>query len=66
MLKPASTFALLDDATAPAGARSSRFYADPLECITCMRAQDVAGCFARVDEALAGGSHALGLFDYEL
>ncbi len=60
-------FSLLDDATgcdAP-GQRSSRLYHGWQRAIEFRDGDDVAAFFDALENAVAAGSHAVGLFDYE-
>ncbi|PKO83990.1 MAG: aminodeoxychorismate synthase component I [Betaproteobacteria bacterium HGW-Betaproteobacteria-11] len=59
-------FALLDDATAPAGVLASRLYTEWVESIVLREASAFAVDMERLQQALARGLHAVGLFTYEL
>lgn len=66
---PAGAFALLDDARSgeadPLQCRS-RLYAAPLRVLEHREGGDAGEFFAALEEALAQGLHAVGLFSFEL
>lgn len=63
---PTECFALLDDATAPTTVSASRLYTDYAESIVLREASAFAADMERLQQALARGLHAVGLFTYEL
>lgn len=58
---PPDCFALLDDARSPAW-----LYTGLLACIECRSTDALCGFFEQLEQALAAGQHAVGLFSYEL
>jgi para-aminobenzoate synthetase/4-amino-4-deoxychorismate lyase len=60
-LSPKDCFALLDDASGHA-----RLYTGLVSTIDCRSTTDLANFFAQLEQALAKGQHAVGLFNYEL
>jgi len=70
-------YVLIDDArlsaaplsTASAGgarAGGAKLFANPLNILTCDRADDAPGVLAKIDQALADGHHVAGYLAYEL
>ncbi|HEY3814342.1 MAG TPA: aminodeoxychorismate synthase component I [Caulobacteraceae bacterium] len=55
---------LLEDRLSPV--RAARLYRDPVAVIRCEAPEDVEAAFARIEDGLAKGLHAAGLFSYEL
>lgn len=59
-------FALLDDYAASAATPSSRLYTELAECIVVRDADAFGAAIGQMEQALAGGLFAVGLFAYEL
>lgn len=59
-------FALLDDCAASAEMPSSRLYTELAECIVVEESAAFAAAILRMEQALAAGLFAVGLFSYEL
>jgi para-aminobenzoate synthetase/4-amino-4-deoxychorismate lyase len=57
-------YVLLDDRLA--GGAGGRLYAEPRAVIRCADIDDVDAAFEEIEQGLAGGLHAAGLFAYEL
>jgi para-aminobenzoate synthetase/4-amino-4-deoxychorismate lyase len=65
---PTDCFALLDDASGqlPDCLPSTRLYTELLACIECRTAGDLPHFLTQLEQALADGRHAVGMFTYEL
>jgi para-aminobenzoate synthetase/4-amino-4-deoxychorismate lyase len=59
-------FALLDDRDATAFDPRSRLYTGHVDTLSCDCAEELPALLARMQQALQQGSHAAGLFSYEL
>ena len=60
----ARPFVLLEDRLG--AEREAMLYVDPIEIVSCERAEDVADALARIEAGLARGLHAAGFASYEL
>lgn len=58
-------FALLDDSTAKEGTPCSRLYTSYVSTLTCTEPEQLDGLLERMQQALAQGLYAVGLFPYE-